>query len=89
MATVSCFEAGVIKHRLSPLATVFKGKIATRELEPLYEIGCAREQHAPSILDQSKSERSREMALAAAGRAEEQNVGALLQQASPDASAMT
>ena len=45
---------------------VFKRELATSDLEPLYEIGCAREQHAPSILDQGKSKRSREMAFAAA-----------------------
>jgi hypothetical protein len=45
----------------------------------LHEIGGAGEHHAPSILDQGKPERSRQMALAAAGRPEEQDVGTLLQ----------
>src|SRR3954468_22193915 len=57
----------------------FEGQVATGDLELLYEIGCACEQHTPSILDQGKSECCREMALAGAWRAEEENVGTLLQ----------
>src|SRR6267154_939745 len=57
----------------------FEGQIATSELELLYEIGRTREQHAPSVLDQGKPERCREMALATARWSEEQNVGAFLQ----------
>src|SRR6266853_1456808 len=69
----------------SPLVTVelcnraFEGQIATSDLELLYEIGRTREQHAPSVLDQGKPERCREMALATARWSEEQNVGAFLQ----------
>jgi len=47
----------------------FEGQVATRDLELLYEIGRTCEQHAPSVLDQGKPERCREMALAAARRA--------------------
>jgi hypothetical protein len=47
----------------------FEGQVATSDLELLYEIGRACEQHAPSVLDQGKPERCREMALAAARRA--------------------
>src|SRR6266852_5775249 len=42
-------------------------ELATSNLEPLHEIGSAGEHHAPSILDQGKPERCRQMALAAAG----------------------
>ena len=47
----------------------FEGQLATSDLEPLDEIGGAGEHHAPSILDQGKPERRRQMALAAARRA--------------------
>ena len=59
----------------------FEGQVAASDLQPLDEIGGAREQHAPSVLDEGEPERCREMALAAAGRAEEQDIGALLKPA--------
>src|SRR5260370_34811528 len=45
----------------------FESQVATGDLKLLYEIGCAHEQHAPSVLDQAKPEGCREMALPAAG----------------------
>src|SRR5438445_8611623 len=55
----------------------FQCELASRDLQTLYEIAGAHEQHAPSILDQSKSDGGCKMAFAAARRAEQQNVGAL------------
>ena len=57
----------------------FEGELATSDLEPLHEIGGAGEHHAPSILDQGKPKRCRQMALAAARWAEEEDVGPLRQ----------
>src|SRR5271170_2045849 len=51
----------------------FEGQLTTSDLEPLHEIGGAGEHHAPSILDQGKPERCRQMALTAARWAEEQD----------------
>ena len=57
----------------------FESQLATSDLEPLHEISGAGEHHAPSILDQGEPERCRQMALAAARWAEEQDVGTLRQ----------
>src|SRR5206468_6501174 len=57
----------------------FEWQFATSGLELLHEISGASKQHAPSTLDQSEPERCRQMALAAARRAEQQDVGTLLQ----------
>ena len=57
----------------------FERQLAPRDLQPLHEIGGAGEHHAPAVLDQCEAERCRQMALAAAGRAEQQDVGALAQ----------
>jgi hypothetical protein len=53
----------------------FEGQLATGDLEPLHEVGGASEHDAPSILDQGEPERCRQMTLAAAWWAEEQDVG--------------
>jgi len=45
-----------------------------RDLQPLHEIGGSGEQHAPTVLDQCEAEGGREMALAAAGWAEQQDI---------------
>jgi len=59
--------------------SAFECQLATRDLQLLHEISGAGKQHAPSILDQGEPERCRQMALAAAGWAEEQDIGAFLQ----------
>ena len=57
----------------------FEGEFAARDLQLLDEVGGAGEQHAPAVLDEGQADGRREMALAAAGRAEQEQVGALLQ----------
>ena len=59
----------------------FEGELAARDLQALDEIGGAGEQHAPAVLDEGEPEGCRQMALAAAGRAEQQEIGALLEPA--------
>jgi hypothetical protein len=49
------------------------------EAKFLDEVGCAGEEHAPAVLDKSEADGGRQMALAAAGRAEEEQIGALLE----------
>ncbi len=59
------------------------------ELQLLHEIGGAREQHAVAVLDQRVSEGRATVRLAAAGRPEQQQVGAAFSsQVSPAASAI-
>ena len=64
-------------------------EFAPRDLELLDEIGGAGEQDAPSVLDQGEADGCGEMALAAAGWAEQEQIGALANQLSPAVSAMT
>ena len=59
----------------------FEGELAARDLQALDEIAGAHEQHAPSVLDESESDGCRKMALASAGRAEQQEIGALVEPA--------
>ena len=59
----------------------FERQFAARDLQPLDEIAGAHEQHAPAVLDESEPEGCRKMALAAAGRAEQQDIGALFEPA--------
>src|SRR6185369_4464674 len=56
-------------------------KFAPRDLQTLHEIAGAHEQHAPSVLDKCEPNGCSEMALAAAGRAEQQEIGALFKPA--------
>src|SRR5215207_6330275 len=56
-------------------------ELAAGDLELLNEVGSAGEEHPPSILDQGETERCPEMALSAAGRAEQEQVGAFAQPA--------
>ena len=58
-----------------------KPQLPARHLQPLDEVGGAHEQHAPAVLDERQTERRRKMALAAAGRAKEQDIGALIKPA--------
>ena len=68
----------------------FERELAARDLELLDEIGGAGEQHAPAVLDQGEADGRGEMAFAAARRAEQDQVGALLEPAVARAqSAMT
>ena len=57
----------------------FEGEFAAGELELLDEVGGAGEQDAPSVLDEGQADGGGEMALSAAGRAEEQQIGALVE----------
>src|SRR5260370_28827226 len=59
----------------------FEGELAACNLQALDEIARAHEQHAPSVLDEREPDGCREMALASAGRAEQQEIGALLEPA--------
>ena len=58
-----------------------KGEVPTGLLQRLHEVGGAGEQHPVSVLDEGEPYGGREMALAAARRAEQQQVGAFLQPA--------
>src|SRR5436190_4439886 len=55
----------------------FEGEFAARDLQALDEIAGAHEQHAPSVLDEREPDGCRQMALASAGRAKQQEIGAL------------
>jgi hypothetical protein len=59
----------------------FEGELATRDLQALDEIAGAHEQYAPSALDEREPDGCRKMALASAGRAEQQEIGALFEPA--------
>ncbi len=59
----------------------FEGEFAARDLQALDQIAGAHEQNAPSIVDEGEADGCRQMALAAAGRAEQQEIGALFQPA--------
>ena len=59
----------------------FESELAARDLQALNEIAGAFEQHAPSVLDEREPDGYREMALASAGRAEQQEIGALFEPA--------
>src|SRR5215204_1565712 len=67
----------------------FESELAARDLQALNEIARAHEQYAPSVLDEREPDGCREMALASAGRAEQQEIGALSSQLSPEVSAIT
>ncbi len=56
-------------------------ELTSRHLELLHEIGGAGEQDAPSVLNEGEADRCRQVALAAAGRAEQEQIGALAQPA--------
>ena len=56
-------------------------EFAAGDLQALDEVGGAGEQHAPAVLDQAEADGGREMALAAAWRAEHEQVVALLEPA--------
>ncbi|MGY2933024.1 hypothetical protein ACVWZ6_002626 [Bradyrhizobium sp. GM6.1] len=52
-------------------------ELTPRHLELLDEIGGAGEEDAPSVLDKGQADGCRQVTLAAAGRAEQQQIGAL------------
>src|SRR5208282_6151426 len=54
-----------------------EGEFSAGDLELLNEIGSAGEEDAPSVLDQGKADGASQMALAAAGRTEQEQIGAL------------
>ena len=56
-------------------------ELAAGDLEALDEVGGAGEEHAPAVLDQAEADSGSQMALAAAGRAEHEQVVALLEPA--------
>jgi len=57
----------------------FERQFTPGDLEPLHQIGRAREQDAPTILDQREADGSGQMGLAATRRAEQDEVGTLLE----------
>ena len=57
----------------------FERELAAGDLQLLDEVGGAGEEHAPAVLDQAEANGGREMALAAAGRAEDQQVRAFVE----------
>jgi len=57
---------------------IFEREFAARDLQALDEVGGAHEQRAPSVLDERKPDGCGKMALASAGRAKEQEIGAPL-----------
>ena len=59
----------------------FQGELTPCDLKPLHEIGGAGEEHAPAVLDEAQADGRGEVALAAAGRAEDEQVVALLEPA--------
>ena len=64
---------------VEPADRGFEGEFAARDLELLDEIGGAGEEDPPAVLDEGEADRRSEMALSAAGRAEQQQVCAFLQ----------
>ncbi len=52
-----------------------QGEFAPRHLQSLHKIGGACEEHAPAVFHEREPDRRRQMALAAAGRAEQQQIG--------------
>src|SRR5947209_7350412 len=57
----------------------FESELAAGNLQPLDKIGGAGEQHAPAPFDEREAESCRKMALAAARRPEEQQIGAVVE----------
>ncbi len=57
----------------------FEVEFAARDLQLLDEIGGAGEEDAPAILDEGEADGRGEMALAAAGRPEQEQVGAFVE----------
>ena len=66
---------------VEPVDGGLEGEFAARRLEALDQVGGAREQDAPAVLDQAAADGGGEMALAPAGRAEQQQVGAAIEPA--------
>jgi len=59
----------------------FEAEFAACDLQALDEFAGAHEQHAPSVLDESKPDGCCEMALAGAGWAEQEQIGAVFEPA--------
>src|SRR6478609_5100176 len=53
----------------------FELELTPCDLQLLNEVGRAREQHSPTVLDQCEANGCGEMALSASGRAEQQDIG--------------
>jgi hypothetical protein len=54
----------------------FESQLASRDLQALDEIAGAREQYAPAVFDERETDGGCQMILAAAGRAEQEQIGA-------------
>src|SRR6476620_4066260 len=50
---------------VEPVDSGFEAKFAAGDLKLLDEVGCAGEEHAPAVLDESEADGGRQMALAA------------------------
>src|SRR5260370_4025998 len=57
----------------------FESEFAACDLQALDEFAGAHEQHAPSVVDESKRDGCCEMALAGAGWAEQEQIGAVFE----------
>jgi hypothetical protein len=60
---------------------LFEAEFAACDLQALDEFAGAHEQHAPTVVDESEPDGCREMALAGAGWAEQEQIGALFEPA--------
>jgi hypothetical protein len=56
----------------------FEGELAPRHLKLLHEIIGAGEQYASAVLDEREANGGRQVALSGAGRAEHEEIGALV-----------
>ena len=59
----------------------FERQFLPRHLQALYEIGCARVQDAVAVFDERQADRGRQVAFASAWRADQDQVGALVEPA--------
>ena len=62
---------------VEPVDGGFEGELAAGDLELLDEVGGAGEEDAPAVLDEGEADGRGQVALSAAGRPEEEQVGAL------------
>ena len=60
-----------------------KGQFAACDLEPLHQVGSARVQDAEAVFDERQADRGGQVTLAGAGRADQDQVGALVEPAVP------
>ena len=64
---------------VEPVDGGFERQFAAGDLKLLDEVGGAGEEHAPAVLDEGEADGGGQMALSAAGRSEEEQIGALVE----------